>query len=53
MLRGELEVLVGVVLFLVGAVLGAQTGSMLFPGTVALGIIGILCILTAVFDTST
>jgi hypothetical protein len=51
MLRGEREFLVGVVLLLVAGVVGAQAGSMIFPGTVALSIMGILCIAAAAFDT--
>lgn len=50
MLRGECAFLVGMVLLLACGVLGAQAGSMLFPGTVALSIIGILCIAAAAFD---
>jgi len=51
MRRGELWFLVGMILLLVNGVVGTAVGNLLSAGAVALGIIGILCILCAAFDT--
>jgi hypothetical protein len=51
MLRGEKEFLFGMVLLFVGPIIGGAVGSMLFPATVILCIMGILLLLSAAFDT--
>jgi len=51
MLRGEREFLAGMILLLVGPWIGGGVGNLLHPATVALGIVGILLILRAAFDT--